>query len=426
MLHDEHEDQNALTHGNELDKNGNQPEKRETPNDSNVSDADGLDTGVLDTGGVDTGGVDTDGLDHAICAAMDDADSGEFDDGFGDGFGDDDADQDSDQDSDDVEDSEDESDESEESEKLTSRKEYVPSSVSKRQTRTYLMKRFETLGIRPRQKLGQNFLIDLNLLKLLHESAELEPCDVVLEVGTGTGSLTHAMADQAAAVVTVEIDPVVQEMAKQELAGKTNVHFILTDILRNKNSLKEEVLDLVRQELAVDSSRRFKLCANLPYSIATPLLSNLLLSDIPPCSMTVTIQKEVADRITARPGHKDYGALSVWMQAMCDTRIVRVMPPSVFWPRPKVESAIVQLIYNAKKRATIPDLPYFHSFVRDIFLHRRKYLRSVLCSAFKKQLSKDVVDRILVEQGIDETVRAENLSIRQILALSEAFRKELQ
>ena len=378
MLHDEQEDQNAPTDGNELDK-------IETPNDSQVSE--------------------TDDFDEAANATLDDVDSDDFDDGFGD----DDSD----------------ADDSDESERTPSKKEYVPSSVSKRQTRTYLMKRFETLGIRPRQKLGQNFLIDLNLLKLLHESAELEPCDVVLEVGTGTGSLTHAMAEQAAAVVTVEIDPVVQEMAKQELAGKTNVHFLLTDILRNKNSLKEEVLDLIRQELAVDPSRRFKLCANLPYSIATPLLSNLLLSDIPPYSMTVTIQKEVADRMTARPGHKDYGALSVWMQAMCDTRIVRVMPPSVFWPRPKVDSAIVQVIYNAKKRATIPDLKYFHSFVRDIFLHRRKFLRSVLCSAFKKQLSKDVVDRVLAEKGIKETVRAENLTVRQILALSEAFRGEL-
>lgn len=315
---------------------------------------------------------------------------------------------------------------SDSSDKISAKEGYVPASVSKRQTRSYLMKRFETLGIRPRQKLGQNFLIDLNLLRLLHESAELEPCDVVLEVGTGTGSLTHAMADQAAAVVTVEIDPVVQEMARQELAGKRNVHFVLTDILRNKNALKEEVLDLIRQELAVDPNRRFKLCANLPYSIATPLLSNLLLSDIPPYSMTVTIQKEVADRMTARPGHKDYGALSVWMQAMCDTRIVRVMPPSVFWPRPKVDSAIVQVVYNAKKRNTIPDLKFFHGFVRDMFLHRRKFLRSVLCSAFKKELDKNVVDQILAEKGIKETVRAENLSVRQILNLSEAFRAQLK
>ena len=284
------------------------------------------------------------------------------------------------------------------------------------------MQRFETLGIHPRGKLGQNFLIDLNLLHLLHESAQLDKNDVVLEVGTGTGSLTGAMALEAGRVVTVEVDPTMHEMAKQEHWDKDNIRFLFADILENKNRLNRDVLNVLREELANNPGFRFKLCANLPYQIATPLMSNLLLTDIPPHSMTVTIQKEVGDRIVARPRSKDYGALAVWIQAQCDCRIVRIMPPSVFWPRPKVDSAIVQCVYNEKKRAKIPNLRFFHEFVRALFFHRRKFIRSVLCSAFKGRVEKETVDRILAEMNLEGEIRAETLSVKTILALSEKFR----
>ena len=296
---------------------------------------------------------------------------------------------------------------------------------SNNQTRTYLMERFETLGIHPRGKLGQNFLIDLNLLHLLHESADLDKNDVVLEVGTGTGSLTGAMSQEAGCVVTVEVDSVMHEMAKQEHWDKDNIRFLFADILENKNRLNRHVLEIVREELARSPERRFKLCANLPYQIATPLMSNLLLTDIPPYSMTVTIQKEVGDRIVARPGTKDYGALAVWMQAQCDCRILRIMPPSVFWPRPKVDSAIVQVIYNQQKRKKIPNLQYFHEFVRALFFHRRKFIRSVLCSAFKNKLEKEAIDSVLAELNLKGEIHAETLSVKTILALSEKFRKLL-
>ncbi|MBQ5790372.1 MAG: ribosomal RNA small subunit methyltransferase A, partial [Thermoguttaceae bacterium] len=212
------------------------------------------------------------------------------------------------------------------------------------------------------------------------------------------------------------------EMAKQEHWDKDNIRFLFADILENKNRLNREVLDVLREELANNPGFRFKLCANLPYQIATPLMSNLLLTDIPPHSMTVTIQKEVGDRIVARPRTKDYGALAVWMQAQCDCRIVRIMPPSVFWPRPKVDSAIVQCVYNEKKRAKIPNLKFFHEFVRALFFHRRKFIRSVLCSAFKGRVEKETVDRILAEMNLEGEIRAETLSVKTILALSEKFR----
>jgi 16S rRNA (adenine1518-N6/adenine1519-N6)-dimethyltransferase len=138
--------------------------------------------------------------------------------------------------------------------------------MNQAQTRTYLMKKFEAMGIRPQTRLGQNFLIDLNLLRLLHESGNIEPHDVVLEVGTGTGSLTAPMSEKAAVVITVDVDPVMQDLAKQELFGRKNIRFIKTDILKNKNRLSEEVLETVREELNKPGPngepRRFKLVAN--------------------------------------------------------------------------------------------------------------------------------------------------------------------
>jgi len=290
------------------------------------------------------------------------------------------------------------------------------------QTRSYLMKRFAEIGIRPRGKLGQNFLIDLNLLRLLHDSAELEPNDVVLEVGTGMGSLTALMSQSAARVITVDVDQIMHQLAKEELQGRENITFIHADILRNKNRLNPDVLDAVRTALAEVPDARFKLAANLPYSIATPLMSNLLLTDIVPYSMTVTIQKELAERIVAKPSTKDFSSLSLWMQAQCRCRIVRNMPPTVFWPRPKVDSAIVHILYAPRLRKRIPDLVFFHNFSREVFFHRRKFLRSELIAMLKDKLDKSAVDSIMAEMGFDDQTRAEALSVETLLRLCEVVR----
>jgi len=302
------------------------------------------------------------------------------------------------------------------------------------QTRSYLMKKFEAMGIRPQSRLGQNFLIDLNLLRLLHESGNITENDVILEVGTGTGSLTAPIANKAAVVITVELDPVMQNLAKQELFGKDNIRFFKLDILKNKNKLREEVLDAIREELAKpglsgDSTngggRQFKLVANLPYSVATPLLSNLLLTDVPPSLMCVTIQKELADRIVAKPQSKDWGALSLWIQSQCRAEIVRIMPPNVFWPRPKVDSAIIRLTLDEKRRNKIPDLKFYNEFCRAIFFHRRKFLRAELCSAFKYTIPKERIDGMMDEMQFDATTRAETLPLKTMQRLCELCRREL-
>jgi 16S rRNA (adenine1518-N6/adenine1519-N6)-dimethyltransferase len=291
-----------------------------------------------------------------------------------------------------------------------------------RQTQSFLIRRFEQVGISPKTRHGQNFLIDLNLLDLLFESAQIEERDVVLEVGTGTGSLTAKLARAAAAVVSVELDPQMHQLASEELIDFENVLLMRRDALKNKNRLNPDVVSAVRERLSAAPERRFKLAANLPFNIATPIITNLLACDLPPETMTVTIQKELAERIVARPSTKDYGALSVWVQAQCESQIVRVMPPTVFWPRPKVHSAIIHIRLRRDWRERIPDLDFFHTFARSMFFHRRKFLRSVILSAYKGQLDKPQVDAVMAELGFSETTRAEQLDVPTMLRLCETIR----
>jgi 16S rRNA (adenine1518-N6/adenine1519-N6)-dimethyltransferase len=260
---------------------------------------------------------------------------------------------------------------------------------------------------------------------VLLEAARLGPDDVVLEVGTGTGSLTALLARQAAAVVTVEVAPQMFRLAAEELIGFDNVTMLQADALKNKNRLNPALLEAVAARLAAAPGRRLKLVANLPYHVATPVLSNLLALDEPPHTMTVTIQKELAERITARPGTKAYGALSIWMQSQCRAELLRVLPPAVFWPRPKVFSAFLQVTLEPSLRQRIADRRFFHDFVRAMFFHRRKFLRFELLSAFKQRLEKPAVDRILAGVGLDPKIRAEQLGVDTMLALCDAVRAQL-
>lgn len=297
--------------------------------------------------------------------------------------------------------------------------------MGERQTVAYLTRRFHEVGIEPVSRRGQNFLVDMNLLEMLANSAGVTGQDVVLEVGTGTGSLTAMVAPRAAAMVTVEVDARLAQLASEELDELDNVTLLLQDALKNKNNFDDQVLETLREKLAEGPDRQLKLVANLPYNIATPVISNLLATDLPVASLTVTIQKELGERLRASPSTKDYGALSIWAQSQCDVELVRVMPPTVFWPRPKVHSAIMHLRVDRERQAAIPDRAFFQSFVRSLFFHRRKYLRSVLVSAMKGRLGKQEVDAVLAELSLVGELRAEQLDVETVLAMSELFRQRI-
>jgi 16S rRNA (adenine1518-N6/adenine1519-N6)-dimethyltransferase len=291
-----------------------------------------------------------------------------------------------------------------------------------RQTKSFLISKFREMGIRPATRHGQNFLIDLNLHRMIVDSAELTDQDVVLEVGTGTGSITSELAQRAAAVVTVEIDGHLFELASEMLIDFKNVTMLHTDALKNKNNFNPVVLEAIGKQLAAAPGRRLKLVANLPYNIATPVLSNLLSCEYTPHSMVATIQKELAERIVAQPWSKDYSGLSVWMQCQANTEIVRLMAPSVFWPEPKVDSAIIRITVDPERRNAVPDLTYFHQFTKTIFIHRRKFLRANVVAAMKGFLDKGEVDEILAEMQFADDVRTEQLDVPTLLRLTELVR----
>lgn len=298
--------------------------------------------------------------------------------------------------------------------------------MTQRQTLSYLAHRLESVGITPKTRFGQNFLIDLNLVELIARTAQLTKRDVVLEVGTGLGSLTKLLAASAAHVVTVEIDKHIAPLARQEFEELDNVTLLEQDALKNKSQFDPIVLETLREKLAAVPGGKLKLVANLPYNVATPIISNLLSVDPWPTRIVVTIQKELAERIVAQPRSKDYGALSIWIQAQAKAEIVRVMPPSVFWPRPRVESAIVDIRTQKVLRDRIGEVEFFHSFVRSVFLHRRKFLRSALIGSLKDHLDKPAVDAILTEMKFPADCRAEQLSVEEMMDLAKTARQHWQ
>lgn len=280
------------------------------------------------------------------------------------------------------------------------------------------MELFERRGFSPRHFLGQNFLIDVNLVEYVVEKADLTANDLVLEVGTGTGGMTTFLSEEAGHVISVEIDPNMFDLASEVTATKDNVTLLNTDALKNKNRFSKTVTDEIDKQLAANPKYRLKLVANLPYAIATPLISNLVASDYPWTRMVVTIQLELGQRMESRPGTSNYGALSVWLQSQCRVKVLKKVSPKVFWPRPKVDSAIVQLIPDPVAARKIVDRPFLQDFVRRLFHQRRKLMRSVLVGMYRKELNKTDVDLLLDNMQIDPKARAEQLDVPVLVELA--------
>ncbi|HEY2784863.1 MAG TPA: 16S rRNA (adenine(1518)-N(6)/adenine(1519)-N(6))-dimethyltransferase RsmA [Fimbriiglobus sp.] len=294
-----------------------------------------------------------------------------------------------------------------------------PPAPSTRQTLSLLRRIFDSQGFDPKAKLGQNFLIDLNLVDLIARSADLTPDDCVLEVGTGTGSLTARLADRAGAVVTVEIDRALQPVAEQMCAGRRNVTFVRGDCLAKKSELNPHML--AEWDRVGKGYKHRKVVANLPYVIATPLVSNLLVLDQPIARLVIMVQWEIAERMAAAASTKDYNALSVLIQGLADVEIVRKVGPANFFPRPQVDSAIVRIVPNAEKRAKVGDVLKFRAFIRDLYTHRRKNLRQALIGFPRGRKDKTEVDAKLAELGLDGSIRAESLDVEQHIHLANAF-----
>lgn len=296
---------------------------------------------------------------------------------------------------------------------------------SDRQTRSHLMQLFERHGFHPRSDLGQNFLIDLNIVEFVVRQAELSRDDVVLEIGAGTGGMTTFMAREAGHVISVEFDKNMHMLASEAVVNYDNVTLLRQDALKNKNRFATEVLGAIDRELAVNEQRELKLVANLPYNIATPVISNLVATDLPWTRQVVTIQFELGLRMQARPRSSHYGSLSVWLQSQCDVEMLKKLGPTVFWPRPKVDSAIMRIVPDPRLKARIDDRAFFHDYVRRVFNYRRKLMRGVLCGMYRKELTKPEVDEILKGLALTETVRAEELDVATHVELANRFRAEI-
>jgi 16S rRNA (adenine1518-N6/adenine1519-N6)-dimethyltransferase len=242
-----------------------------------------------------------------------------------------------------------------------------------------------------------------------------------LEVGSGTGSLTNRLAGHAGGVLAVEIDRHLIDLLHETLVGRENVRIVHADALKTKNVINPEMLAALENLRLLTAAESLKLVANLPFAVAVPLIGNLLTSELSFERMVVTVQWEIAERLLAVPGSKAYGAVTVLVQSLAEVSLIRRLPSSVFWPRPKVDSAIMLIRPDAGKRATVGDVMRFRRFLRDLYVHRRKNLRGALAALPSRPYEKIEVDRKLAQLDIEGTLRAEMLDIDQHLELCKSF-----
>jgi len=296
-----------------------------------------------------------------------------------------------------------------------------PPQTSPRQTQSYIRDLLRSRRLMPKNKMGQNFLIDLNLLDLIVQTAELSHSDSVLEVGTGTGSLTAKISDKAGALTSVELDLDFSRMAFELHSWRPNLSLMHHDILERKNEMNPGVMaEWERMTIARGCTSR-KLVANLPYVVATPVIANLLIAGPVIDRMVVMVQWEMAERMMAQPSTKAYGSLAILVQALARVSIVRRLPPTAFWPQPKVDSAIIDIRPDPEMRKRIPDVAGFRAFLRDLYTQRRKSLRHALSGWPGGRREKKDVDAKLAEAGIDGASRAEAHDLAMHLRLYEIF-----
>ena len=275
---------------------------------------------------------------------------------------------------------------------------------------------FAKKGIRPSRRLGQNFMVDRNMIDFLARQASLTGEDVVLEVGAGAGFLTAVLAAQARRVVAVEIDRRLCDIAADRLASLDNVTLVRADALC-RGKWAPPVLEAV-EAAGRDAGSRLKLVSNLPYCIATAVAEEAMTGQMQFDGCWFTCQKEVADRMTAAPGDADYGYLSVLVSLMASARVLRVLPPTVFWPRPKVDSAIVEL-KEAPEKPPRRDLERLFEGIGLLFRHRRRQVGAALRVLGFDESDIFDVERLLSLRGLSTKERVFRLSPPAVREIAE-------
>ena len=259
------------------------------------------------------------------------------------------------------------------------------------------------------KKFGQNFLIDTTVLDRIIEASQITKDDCVLEIGPGIGTMTQYLAERAREVIAVEIDKALIPILQDTLAEYDNVTVINDDIL------KVDINKIVQER---NDGRPIKVVANLPYYITTPIIMGLFESHVPLKSITIMVQKEVADRMQVGPGTKDYGALSLAVQFYAKPQIVANVPPNCFIPRPNVGSAVIRLTRYEEPPVIVKNEQFMFALIRASFNQRRKTLVNGLGNASGLSVTKDQVVAALEEMGLSATIRGEVLTLEQFARLS--------
>lgn len=259
------------------------------------------------------------------------------------------------------------------------------------------------------KKFGQNFLIDTTVLERIINAAEITKDDCVLEIGPGIGTMTQYLAERAGEVVAVEIDKALIPILEDTLLEYDNVTVINEDILK---------VDIEKLAMDKNGGKPIKVVANLPYYITTPIIMGLFESHVPLKSITIMVQKEVADRMQVGPGTKDYGALSLAVQFYAEPKIVANVPPNCFIPRPNVGSAVIRLMRYSEPPVAVNDEKKMFAIIRASFNQRRKTLVNGLVNAANLNISKEQILLTLEKMGLPATIRGEALTLEQFAELS--------
>lgn len=278
-------------------------------------------------------------------------------------------------------------------------------------TTVEIMKQY---GIKANKALGQNFLIDTNILDKIILAGKVGEADHVVEIGPGLGSLTQKLAGKAGKLTVIEKDRQLIPVLKETLSEYTNISYIEGDVLK------------VDWSQILAPGEKVKIIANLPYYITTPIIMGILEGGIPTENMVFMVQREVAERMVASPGGKDYGALSIAIQFYSDPEIVTIVPPTVFIPRPNVDSAVIKLTTLEKPAVEVENEEIFFKVVRSAFQQRRKTLRNSLSKSVELHLSKDEAIAALEAAAINPQLRGEKLGLDDFGRLSDQIYLRIQ